>query len=36
MKVRSSIKVMCKKCKVVRREGVNIHRYVHLSTGNYP
>jgi len=29
------IKTHCKICLVVRREGSNLRRYVHLSTGNY-
>jgi len=29
------IKVHCKVCLVVRREGSQLRRYVHLSTGNY-
>jgi polyphosphate kinase len=29
------IKVHCKACLVVRREGEGIHRYCHLGTGNY-
>ncbi len=29
------IKVHCKACLIVRREGDGIHRYCHLGTGNY-
>ena len=29
------LKIHCKVCMVVRREGDTIRRYVHLSTGNY-
>ena len=29
------LKTHCKVCLVVRREKDGIHRYVHLSTGNY-
>jgi polyphosphate kinase len=29
------IKTHCKVCLVVRREGADLRRYVHLSTGNY-
>jgi polyphosphate kinase len=30
-----NLKVHCKLCLVVRREGAGIHRYAHIATGNY-